>query len=226
MLTPMSLVPLRTLGLVLTVASLTFGCITRSVNPGYPKDWPPPAPDRVGTCPDLSGTYRNTGELYIESGIVCDRQHIAPGAEAGFWDCRLELAPNLGIDKSADAVELRHPDPASLELTLLDVHGKRVESRTLKLEKDYQCETDGLNFSFTRSLLGNPTSTVIGAVMLIGGVLNHSRTFLRDSEGNLLMIAREQSVAWGIVIGGTGSATSYVRWMAVTPAKPIPSDKP
>jgi hypothetical protein len=60
--------------------------------------------------------------------------------------------------------------------------------------------------------------------MMSGGVTQHTRTFRRDSSGQLVMTVRESTMAVLIgVMGGSASGTSYVRWTAVpaSGAQPI-----
>jgi hypothetical protein len=92
-----------------------------SNNPEYPRDWPSTGAEQTTKCPDLSGIYSNAGDLYIEAGINCARSKskAAPGSEEGFWNCKLELAPNLGIstNTNAETVEIGHPDAEALSVT-------------------------------------------------------------------------------------------------------------
>jgi hypothetical protein len=85
----------------------------------------------------------------------------------------------------------------------------------LHLGKEYQCKSGSLIFSATKSLYGGYGGTTLGILTLTGGILNHSRTFLRDSEGGLVMTVREKSIGYAIIWGAANSATSYVRWLPV-----------
>jgi hypothetical protein len=216
-------------GLVLVVAPLASGCIMMSNNPDYPKEWPQPGEHHSGTCPDLTGIYRNAGELYIEAGINCSRSKgkVAPGAEDGHWHCKLELVPNLlAVETRANNVAISQKVPGAIQLELLDDSDVPIETHTLHQGKHFKCISDGLILSSTRSLYGGAGFTLVGIMTLSGGVLNHSRTFSRDSMGNLVMTAKEWSAVYGIVFGGTHSSTSYVRWQPVVANKPLPAKAP
>lgn len=200
-----------------------------SNNPDYPKEWPQPGEHQAGTCPDLTGVYRNAGELYIEAGINCNRSNakVAPGAEDGHWHCKLELVPNLlAVEMRASKVAIRQKELGTMQLELLDDTDLLIETHTLHLGKDFKCGSDGLIVSSTRSLFGGTGLTLVGIMTLSGGVLNHSRTFTRDSASNLVMTAREWSAVYGIVLGGTHSATSYVRWQPVVANQTSPAKTP
>jgi hypothetical protein len=187
--------------MMLVTVQLAAGCIPIMNNPPYPIEWPAPAPERIGSCPVISGTYANQGNLYIEAGIAC------PPRIAGRWSCDLQLAPNLGIDLPAASVAITQPDAETLIVGLLDERG--IARQTLHLGKDYQCDATSLYFSSTGSYFN-----VAG-----GAALQLKRAFVRDAKGDLVMTVREDTQALLVFIGVLKSDTSHVRWMPVGTAE-------
>lgn len=202
--------------LILVTAPLMTGCIPVMNNPPYPIEWPTPASERIGSCPVISGTYANQGNLYIEAGIRC------PPRTAGRWSCDLHLAPNLGIDLPAVTVGIKQPNAETMNLAmnleLIDGRGIAREMQTLHLGKDYRCDANSLYFSSTGSTLE--------ARALSGASLQLRRAFRRDAKGGLVMTVREDTQALIVFIGVFKSDTSHVRWLPASAAEPAPSKAP
>jgi hypothetical protein len=198
--------------MMLATAPLAAGCIPIMNNPPYPIEWPAPAPERIGSCPVISGTYANQGNLYIEAGIAC------PPRAAGQWSCDLQLAPNLGIDLPAVSVEITQSDAQTLNMGLLDECGIARQTQTLHLGKDYQCDATSLYFSSTTSAFSP------GA--LSGATFQLKRAFVRDTKGALVMTVRLDTRALIVFIGVLKSDTSHVRWMPAGTTEAAPRQLP
>jgi hypothetical protein len=197
---------------ILATGLLVAGCIPIMNNPPYPIEWPAPAPDRIGSCPVISGTYANQGNLYIEAGIAC------PPRTAGQWSCDLQLAPNFGIDLPAASVQITQPDAETLNVELLAEGRIARQTQALHLGKDYQCDANSLYFSSTGSMLE--------VRALSGFTLQLKRAFVRDSKGGLVMTVREDSQALFVFIGVLKSDTSHVRWIPAGIAETAPGKMP
>jgi hypothetical protein len=189
------------------------GCIVMSRNPEFPPEWAPTSTARIGSCPLIAGRYFNDGELYVTSAASCiPRQELAPGSEAGSWDCSRALVANLGLVGEAAALELRQPDEQTLDVALQDAAGATLRTQRLRLGHDFRCDTDSLYFSGTRSMHGGPGMTALGILFISGGVTNHSRAFGAAAGGTLVMTVRERMAFYHLIFGAVGTSTSYVRW--------------
>lgn len=213
------------IGLHFVAASLLTamlgGCVVLSRNPDFPPEWAPRSSDRIGGCPRLAGRYVNEGELYVTSAAGCiPRQRLAPGSEAGSWDCSRALVSNLGLHGDASVLELRQPDDLTLEVALLDASGATLATHRLRLGHDYRCDADSLYFSGTRSMLGGPGMTAAGILFLSGGVTNHSRAFTGADGGSLVMTVRERMAMYHVIFGAVSTTTSHVRWPAAAASAP------
>jgi hypothetical protein len=192
---------------VIITALLVTACIPVINKPSYPVEWPPASSERIGACPVIAGTYAGKGSLYIEAGIRCPR----PRDREGWWNCDLQLAPNLGIGSPAVMVEIAQPDAEAINVRLLDDTGAAQETRTLHLNKEYQCDAESLYFTSTGS------SAEIRA--LSGAAFQHRREFSRDAKGELVMTVRDDMQALIVFIGMVRSEISYVRWMPAEATK-------
>ena len=197
----------------LGLSALLAGCMVMSRNPEFPAEWAPASTARIGGCPLIAGRYLDDGELYVASAASCiPQQRLAPGSEAGSWDCSLALVANLGLAGEVEAVELRQPDEQTLDVTLQNAGGATLGSRRLRLGHDFRCDADSLYISGTRSMLGGPGMTAAGILFLSGGVTHHTRAFAAASGGALVMTVRERMAMYHVVFGAVGTSTSYVRW--------------
>jgi hypothetical protein len=203
----------KSLFLVLVAAWLVTGCVPIINKPAYPIEWVAATFKRIGTCPAIEGTYVNQGKLYIEAGIRCD---LGRGYE-GRWSCDLQLAPNLGIAVPAVNVQIAQPDAETMSVGLLNEGGILLESHSLHLGKDYQCNAEGLYFSSSGSMMEGRA--------LSGAMFHLSRAFVRDIRSGLVMTVREDTSALVVFLGVVKSDTSYVRWMPAGVADP-PSNTP
>lgn len=203
------------------LASLLGGCMVVSRNPEFPPEWGPVSTERVGSCPRIAGRYLGEGELYLTSATSCiPRERLAPGSEAGSWDCSRALPTNLGIQGTASVIDLKQPDEQTLEVTLHDAVGAALATHRLRLGHDYRCDADSLFFSGTRSILGGPGMTAAGILFLSGGVTNHSRAFSGAAGGSLVMTVRERMAMYHMVFGAVSTTTSHVRWPAAAASAP------
>lgn len=211
----------RRLMLILPLA--LAGCLVKSVNPEYPQEWSRPAANRVGSCPGIAGSYKGAGEANIAFQGVCGSPNSRYPASKNEWSCSQDLGQNLGINHYqgvSSIVEIRQPDEKSLLVKITyEADAAPVEERTLLLGSDYNCDNEGLYFSSTGSVMGNPAATAVGAIVLKGGVTSHTRTFFRNSSGELAMTVKSRSAGWNILFGFSATGTSYVRWLPVQPAE-------
>jgi hypothetical protein len=150
---------------------------------------------------------------------VCGSPNSRYPASKHDWSCSQDLGKNLGINHYqwvASIVEIRQPDEKSLLVKITyEADAAPVEERTLQLGSDYSCDQDGLYFSSTGSVMGNPAMTAFGIIFLTGGVVSHTRTFFHNSAGELVMTVKSRSAGFHIFVGGTFTEASYVRWLPI-----------
>ncbi|HSB25829.1 MAG TPA: hypothetical protein VLE94_22240 [Burkholderiaceae bacterium] len=191
------------------------GCMTVSLNPPYPPDWPAPVADRVGVCPSISGRYVNLGQMHLEAGASCEG---TDRPEDGLWDCSVLLTSNLGLPVSGPVAALAQPDADTLTVSVTGDDRVPREVRQLRRGRDFQCDAESLFFSDTRSMLGSPGMTALGIVMLSGGINHHSRAFARNAAGELVMTVRQRTTGYHLLFGWSGTTTNHVRWRAAETA--------
>ncbi len=108
---------------VVLVALWLASCVSIK-QPGYPNDWPPVSTG-TGTCPDLTGSYANSGP-----GPVLLAKWILPKT----------TAPLERIER----VQLVGPKYSSLTVRLMEGSGVEVAVRVWKEGTDYRCENGWL----------------------------------------------------------------------------------
>lgn len=183
------------------------GCMTVSMNPAYPPDWSSLSMQRTGPCPSIAGRYLNQGQLYLE-GPGCS---WSPNSQTG-WDCSLLLTRNLGVEGDGSIVSLTQPDGDTLTVAVPDEEGTRQDTHVLHRGAEFQCDADSLYFSDAQSMVPGGMMTALGILTLTGGVEMHSRAFVRNEAGELVMTVRQRMAAYHLVFGFSGSGTNYVRW--------------
>lgn len=188
------------------------GCVAMDT-PQYPEEWAAPDKLGIGDCPALAGVYRDAGRSALVGSVECPKKTSVPGSEAGEWNCSLHLSVNLGLHTRATEIELRQPDDRTLEVVPHDAPPEEVSTRMLRRGQDFSCDAGGLYIGGTSSAMGNTAFTVTGALLLTGGVLNHTRAFARTQDGALVMTVTESKslFAWGLP--AHFRYTSYVRWV-------------
>ena len=90
--------------------------------------------------------------MHLESGISCGEaphRHFVPKGE---WSCSMLLTRNLGISTPAPLVTLSQPDGDWLVVDLHDKHAGDKQ-HVLRRGQDFECNSDGLIFSDTSSML-------------------------------------------------------------------------
>jgi hypothetical protein len=200
-------------GLAPAVLALPLaGCLAMSLDPPYPVDWAAPANERVGACPSIAGRYLNAGRMHLEAGASCEPRAADDRTGKGLWECSLKLSDNLDVAIGGPTVALSQPDEDTLEVAVDDEHGVRIGERRLRRGQDYQCDHESLFFSGTGSALGGPGSTALGVLFLSGGVNHHSRAFVRNAAGELVMSVRQRTVIYHRVFGASNTTTNHVRW--------------
>lgn len=205
--------------LILFLGVSLSGCFARNTNPDYPSNWTPPEQNRIGSCPSVAGIYRNIGE-FGSSGVECgSTARYVFGRDHGEWNCKIELVPNLGITGQAETVEIEQPDENSLKISLRDSSGNIANTHNLRRGWTYSCEAGVLSFSETAPL-GGWKMAPIWMLTLHGGGSSHTRSFVRDRNGALVMTVRESNAAFSFYFAVSASGTGYVRWLRAEMAKP------
>lgn len=195
------------------VAALLTGCINLSNNPEYPHEWAARSYGTIGSCPDIAGSYSNDGSLYIDSGILCQRNYKM-GPDKGRWTCRLDLASNFGInDAPMEAIEITQPDPNTLKIELHNLSDIARKTFVLHQGEGFQCDARGIVFSGTSGTLPFTHS-------------KHSRSLFPDKSGALVMKVHDVEFIYSLVMGAAYSGTSYVRWKNLTPNRSKRSQTP
>lgn len=214
----------RTALTVLMVVVLS-GCFSRQVDPGYPSDWSPPEQKMVGSCPSIGGVYRNLGELGA-SGVECGgTARYGLGRDHGEWNCSPRLLRNLGIVGQAETVEIEQADENSLKIKYRDINGGLQGTEVLRRGWIYSCDNGILAFSETAPL-GGWAMMPIWILSLHGGGSSHTRSFVRDRNGALVMTVRENNAAFSVFFFVSASGTGYIRWLPVNVVQPGSSEVP
>lgn len=204
--------------LILFAGVSLSGCFARHTNPDYPSNWPPPEQNRTGSCPSIAGLYRNIGEFGF-SGVECNSTaRYSFGRDHGEWNCKNELVPNLGLSGQAETVEIDQPDENSLKIRLRDSSGNIVNTHTLRRGWTYSCDEGVLSFSETAPI-GGWKMLPIWMLTLHGSGSSHTRSFVRDRNGALVMTVRESNAAFSFYFAVSASGTGYVRWLGAETAK-------
>jgi len=216
----------RYLFALILVPSLA-GCFNLTQIKPYPSSWPAVTTVPAGQCPDISGEYKNRGDVKSDS-LTCSSEHSPKAA----WNCDSSLAGNLvkmkAVDfselsdaRSAYTVKLRQPDPDTLEVYL------QVEGSTPKIFKrskgDFDCDSSSLKFSMTGSMFTDEkwsTARDIGltaAELLLlpgaAGVGSTERVFRPLQDGSLSMEATQSAwFTWLAIINVHGKHNAFVRW--------------
>jgi hypothetical protein len=211
--------PLRTKFLLILFAGVSLsGCFSRNTHPDYPSNWTPLEQNRIGSCPSIAGLYRNIGE-FGSSGVECgSTARYGFGRDHGEWNCKNELVPNLGISGQAETVEIGQPDENSLKISLRDSSGNVVATHIFSRGWTYSCDAGVLSFSETAPL-GGWKMAPIWMLSLHGGGSSHTRSFIRDRDGALVMTVRESNAVITFYLVATASGTGYVRWPRAETAK-------
>src|SRR5215469_3457284 len=164
------------------------GCVYSSTIVPYPHEWQSADGVRIGECPDLGGPYRENGDKYIESGVIC----AAPGDIKLMrqWNCSLSLPENLAGRVTASNSWEIHQIGEILTLTPVDESGSRGESIDLVKRKDFECVAGSLVTHHGGSMLGGPLVTAVGVLLLSGGHNSLQRSFTRNRAGELVMQIR------------------------------------
>lgn len=203
---------LRFAALAALATALLGGCVVAR-NPSYPSEWAAPDTGRIGKCPAIGGTFASAGLMALESSVDCSAPR---SAKTGEWTCSMDLANNLGLPDSAGVpVRLHQPDGETLEVTVFSA-GEPVRT-VLKEGKDFSCDADGLWFSGTENAFGSKAMSAVGLVLLTGGVVNHTRSFARAENGELVMTVRRRMLFFYLGLPIAMAGTSHVRWVTALP---------
>ena len=156
----------------------------------YPLDWPKPAPAASG-CPDLTGRYRNQGDV-----------KMAPLARWAF-------PPTAKPMEQVDIVELDGPREGALTFRFFASAGKdgtelqELGSRRWQQGEDFQCEDGWLVQSKTRF------------VPLTAFVTTDAFRFALAADRSLVVEKREDGGGVLVVLPAYISARNWFRYLRV-----------
>ena len=203
---------LRPLGGVALALGLS-GCITRSI-PEYPRSWAPPGATAIGRCPDISGTYVNSGESG-ESLASFNCMQPTPDQGSGYWSCSLVLTKNMDIPDqiSGDVVEIKQPNDESIVVTAIRENARSTPFELSRRHGDFECSNGGVNFSKFGSAVPGGLS-VLAAATLQAVYAKNSRSFRRADDGSLVMMVTERVRDWMPWAGIGKTVRAHVRWIA------------
>lgn len=129
----------------------------------------------------------------------------------------MDLANNLGLSDGTFVVELRQPNEDTLDVLLHPASSdESIVMHTLKKGKEFSCDAESLYFSQTANAMPGALA-VTAAVLLSGGVVNHTRSFARDRDGGLVMTVRDRMLFFYFGFPIYLNGTSHVRWPPVDP---------
>jgi len=115
------------------LVAVGLGSCVSIKQPGYPGDWSPVSAG-IGTCPDLTGTYANSG-----SGPVLLAKWVLPKTTASL--------------ERIERVQLVGPGNGSLTVRLIEAPSVEVAARRWKEGADYRCENGWLVLSLESVLI-------------------------------------------------------------------------
>jgi hypothetical protein len=194
--------------LFLIISASLSGCIMTRVE-DYPKDWPALEVQVPGQCPDLTGSFSDTGicepkeEKRFWGGFACSSLSLA-----SFDFLKLYELNGISPKKYSNDVfvELSLPDPRGFEVAVRNEKSQLlVDRRVFKLNPDHPWLYWPL-LQFTQEVLGFDCE--LGSLRIKKssfGIFYHvvqmtdSWEFLKAKNGNLIM--KESSLGVGFVLG-------------------------
>lgn len=184
----------------------------------YPASWPPRATTFTqDTCPDLSGTYKTSGELSAEgpppgNSFLID--YLC--AEGGLYNPWLENHPEPRralhpLINAASSVEIAQPTPETLEVIIWGGHGtgRFILRRDVLSARDgdFSCDISGL--SLRRIYSYKPG-------LWLGNMLWWEERILgRADDGSLVMKFTRSGFGHHLVFPRGGSVSYWLRWEAL-----------